>query len=72
MKLWYLDFVNECVERSDAIRRDEDGYHIVGHGYVANEHVFTREDEAKRALRKLLEQRLEIIKERLNKLKGVR
>ena len=68
MKLWYIDFVNECIDRAEVIRRDLDGYHVVGHGYVANEAVFTREDEAKKALKDLLRKRLVIIQERLAKL----
>lgn len=68
MKLWYIDFVNECIDEAEAIQRDVDGYHIVGHGYVPSDAVFSKESDAKKALRDLLRKRLIIIQERLAKL----
>lgn len=70
MKVWYIDFVNEYIDKADAIQRDHDGFHVVGHGYVANEFVFSKEEDAKKALGELLRKRLQIIQERLAKLES--
>ena len=70
MKLWYLDYINECVEEGTAIRRDSEGWHIVGYGYVSDENAFETESQAKEALKTLLQKRLLVISERLRRLEG--
>ena len=68
MKLWFIDSSKEEVKRSDAIRRDPDGYHIVGHGYVKNDLTFQEESKANQAMRKFLRNKIEELNEKLRKL----
>lgn len=68
MKLWFIDSSKDEIKRSDAIRRDPDGYHIVGHGYVKNDLTFLKESEAKTALKRFIRNKIEELNEKLRSL----
>lgn len=65
---WFI--VNDLVEEGDAIRRDYDGWHIVGHGYVPCEFVYGSEKDAKKKLIELLELKIPALQARLEKLRA--